>query len=158
MKMSPREAVDFVMRDAPGLLKRDKGHAPILFVFGEKENALTVFDLEDAESKQIGMLVAGVETAYLLPYCVAFVSEAWRSRTLPPDGEAVSDMPDREEVLRVVAENKEGDVEAVMIPFSRVGGEILLGEPIRSDFLTSHLLLLYWEGARKGWPRRTDHA
>lgn len=150
MTMSPKEAVDFIMRDAPGLLKRDKGHAPILFVFGEKDNAVTVFDFEDADSKQVGMLIAGLETAHLLPYCVAFVSEAWMSKTVPPDGKGVSDMPDREEILQVVAQNRDGDAALATVPFSRVGGEILLGEMTRSDAVIPHLLHLYWEGVAKG--------
>lgn len=132
------------------MLKEDKGHAPILFAFGEHENAVALLDFKDTDSKHAAMLAIGQELVFLEPYCIVFVSEAWMSRSIPPKGKNVSDMPDREEVLQVVAQNREGEIKAVGIPFSRVGNEILLGEQIEGDRVESYLLELFWKGVKLG--------
>ena len=149
MKMTSQEAIDRILEQAPHVLKEDKYHAPILFVFGEHENAIVLIDFKDTESKYLAMLTTGKKLAFLKPYCIAFISEAWMSRTVPPEGKYVSDMPDKQEVLQVVAQNLEGEIKAAAIPFSRVGKEILLGEPMESSEVESYLLDLFWRGVRE---------
>lgn len=146
MKMTPQEAISSILEQAPHILKEDKHHAPMLFVFGEHENAIVLLEFKDADSKHAAMLTTGQKLAFLKPYCIAFIAEAWMSRTIPPEGKYVSEMPDKEEVLQVVAQNREGEIKAVAIPFSRVGKEILLGEPIESSEVESYLLELFWKG------------
>jgi hypothetical protein len=148
--MTLQEAIDSILEQAPRVLKEDKYHAPILFVLGERENAVVLLDFKDTDSKHATMLTTGQKLAFLKPYCVAFVAEAWMSRTIPPEGKHVSDMPDKEEVLQVVAQNQEGEIKAIAIPFSRVGKEIILGEPIESTEVESYLLELFWKGVRQG--------
>jgi len=149
MKMIPQKAIDHILEQAPHVLKEDKYHAPILFIFGEHENAIVLIDFKDTDSKYSAMLTTGEKLAFLKPYCIAFVSEAWMSRTVPPEGKHVSDMPDKQEVLQVVAQNLEGEIKAVAIPFSRVDKEILLGEPMESSEVESYLLELFWRGVRE---------
>jgi hypothetical protein len=150
MKMTPQKAIDHILEQAPHMLKEDKHHEPILFVFGEHENALVLLDFKDTDSKYSMMLAIGKKLAGYEPYCIAFVSEAWMSRTFPPEGKNVSDMPDKEEVLQVVAQSREGKIKAVAIPFSRVGKDIVLGDPIESSEVESYLLELFWKGVRQG--------
>lgn len=147
MKITPREAVDFILEEAPAMLKEDKFHAPILFVFGEKENAIVGLEFKDSEAKKAVMKSAGRVTAHVLPYCVAFVSEGWMTKRMPPEGKEIHDMPDKEECLIVVADNiYEKKMESAMIPFSRVGDEIILGETKILDYTESYLLRNYWHG------------
>lgn len=150
MKMTSQEAIDRILEQAPHVLKEDKYHAPILFIFGEHENAIVLIDFKDTASKYSAMLTTGEKFAFLKPYCIAFVSEAWMSRTVPPEGKYVSDMPDKQEALQVVAQNLEGEVKAAAIPFSRVGNDILFGEPMESSEADSDLLEVFWEGVRQG--------
>jgi len=149
MKMTLQKAIDSILEQAPQVLKEDKHHAPIFFVFGEHENAVVLLEFKDTDSKHVAMLTTGRKLAFLKPYCIAFVSEAWMSRIIPPEGKHVSDMPDKEEVLQVVAQNQEGNIKAVAIPFSRVGKDILLGEPVESSEVESYLLELFWRGVRE---------
>ena len=144
--MTPQEVIDIILSQAPKALKEDKSHAPILFVFGEREDALVSLDFVDTDSKIAAMLISGGKLAFLKPHCVAMVCEAWMSRTMPPNGKAVSDMPDRQEALQLIAQNREGDTKAVTIPFSRVGDEIVLGEPVVGEEVESYLLELFWKG------------
>ena len=150
MKITPQKAIDHILEQAPHMLKKDKRHEPILFIFGEHENAVVLLDFKDTNSKYSMMLAVGKKLAILEPYCIAFISEAWMSRTFPPEGKNVSDIPDKEEVLQVVAQSREGKIKAVAIPFSRVGKDILLGEPIESSEVESFLLELFWRGVRQG--------
>ena len=150
MKITPQKAIDHILEQAPHMLKEDKRHEPILFVFGEHENAVVLLDFKDTDSKYSMMLAVGKKLATYEPYCIAFISEAWMSRTFPPEGKNVSDIPDKEEVLQVVAQSREGKIKAVAIPFSRVGKDILLGEPIESSEVESFLLELFWRGVRQG--------
>lgn len=147
--MTPQEAISSILEQAPHILREDKHHAPMLFVFGEHENAIVLLEFRDTDSKHAAMLAAGRKLAFLQPHCIAFVAEAWMSRTIPPEGKRVSEMPDKQEVLQVVAQNQEGEIKAVAIPFSRVGKEILLGEPIESSEVESYLLELFWRGVTK---------
>jgi hypothetical protein len=148
-RITLQEAIDFILKQAPHVLKEEKHHAPIIFVFGEHENAVSLFDFKDIDSKDAAMLAIGQKLAYLEPYCVVFVSEGWMSRTMPPEGKHVSEMPDKEEVLQVVVQNREGEAKAVAIPFSRIGKEILFGEGIESSEVESYLLELFWRGVRQ---------
>jgi len=149
MKMTPEKAIDCILEQAPQTLKQFKHHAPVLFAFGEHESATVVIKFKDTNSKYSAMLTAGKKLAFLKPYCVVFVSEAWMSRTVPPEGKHVSDMLDKQEVLQVVAQNLEGEIKAAAIPFSRIDKEILLGEPMESSEVESYLLELFWRGVRE---------
>jgi len=148
MKMTPQKAIDYILKQAPKMLKEDKHHAPILFVFGDHENAIVLIEFKDTNSKYSAMLTTGKKLAFLKPYCVAFVSEAWMSKTFPLEGKHVSEMPDKQEALQAIAQNLEGKIKAVAIPFSRIGNEILFGEPIESSEAESDLLEVFWEGVR----------
>lgn len=147
--ITPKQAVAHIVEQAPAILKQDKGHAPMLFVFGDIDNGAVLLDFRDADSKHRAMLAAGEKASYLQPYCVAFVSEAWMSKTIPSEGKAVHDMADKEECLIVVAQNKDGETESAAIPFSRVGGEILLGETLYAPDTEAYLLKLFWKGVRE---------
>ena len=147
--MTPKEAVDSILEKAPAILKQDKYHAPMLFVFREKEDAIVLPVFKDADSKHEAMLAAGRKVAHLHPYCVALISEAWMAKQIPPEGKAVHDMPDKQECLHVVAQNIEGEMQAAAIPFSRVGGEILLGETMYAPYAESYLLELFWKGVER---------
>jgi hypothetical protein len=92
------------------------------------------------------MMAAGANAAHLHPYCVAFVSEAWMSRTIPPKGKRVVEMPDKQECLIVVAQNKDAATESAMIPFTRVSDEIFLGETEWAPEAESPLLESFWKG------------
>jgi len=147
MKMTPKEAIDLILQKAPSILQKDKFHAPILFVFGERGDCLIGLEFKNSEAKRKAITKAGMTSAHLLPYCIAFVSEAWTAKQFPPEGKAVHDMPDKEEALVVVVDSVyEQKIESAMIPFSRVGGEILLGETKIMDYAESYLLGNYWHG------------
>jgi len=149
MKMTLKEAIDSILKIAPSILAEDKYHAPILFVFGEKENAAAFIELRDPAAKHEAMRAAGRNTAYLRPYCIAFVSEAWMAKQMPPEGRRVAEMPDKEECLVVAAQSKTGETECAAIPFNRVGGEVILGETIHAPEVESYLLELFWEGVKE---------
>ena len=146
MQMTPQQAVDFIFSKAPGILKQDKAFVPMLFIFGEKRYVIVLFKFEDAEYKRAVMRITGWDFAHLKPYCIGFVSEAWMSNIVPPEGKGVSEMPDRKEVLQIVAQGRDGEAVAEAVPFSRTKGEIVLGEPIRSSEVRAYLLDLFWEG------------
>ena len=131
------------------MLKKDRYHAPMLFVFGESENAVVLIDFKDTDSRHAVMLAAGRRVSFLQPYCVAFVSEAWMAKRFPPEGMEVHDMPDKEECLQIVAQNEEGETQAAAIPFTRVASEILLGETMYAPQAESYLLELFWKGTRE---------
>lgn len=153
MKMTAQEAIGLILRQAPGILQKDKYHAPILFVFGESEDALVMPDFHDTESKHATMLISGGKLASLKPQVVVLVCEAWMSRTMPPEGMGVSDLPDRIEVLHVIAQSSDRNTEAVSIPFTRVDGEIVLDKPILGHEVESYLLELFWQGVSLGQSR-----
>ena len=148
--ITPREAIDSIIDKAPEILQQDKHHAPMLFVFGEADNAIVLLEFTDADSKHASMLAAGKRVRFLYPYCVALVSEAWISKTIPPKGKAVHDMADKEECLLVAAQNEEGETESAMVPFSRVVGEVLLGETMYAPHAEAYLLRLFWKGVGEG--------
>ena len=149
MKMTPEKAIDRILEKAPQTLKHFKHHDSVLFAFGEHESATVVIKYRDTNSKYSAMLTAGKKLAFLKPYCIAFVSEAWISKTFPPEGKNVSDMSDKQEALQAIAQNLEGEIKAIAIPFFRVGNEILFGEPIESSEAESYLLELFWRGVRE---------
>jgi len=150
MKMTPKEAIDHILEDAPGILQKDKYHAPILFIFGEKENAIALIEFKDSRSKRKAMWAAGIKAAPLQPYCIAFVSEAWMAKQFPPEGKEIHDMPDKEECLVVAAQSIDRETQVAAIPFSRVGGEVILGETIYTPETASYLLELFWRGVAEG--------
>ena len=69
---------------------------------------------------------------------------------MPPEGKEVHDMPDREESLVIVAEDTRGESWIVSTPFSRIGGEIAMGEATSGENTRAFLLEWFWQGARKG--------
>jgi len=147
MKMTTSKIIDLILQKAPSMLQEDKCHIPILFVFGEMGDSIIALEFKNSEAKQKAITKAGMATAHLLPYCIAFVSEAWAAKQFPPEGKAIHDMPDKEEALVVVADSVyEKKMESAMIPFSRVGGEIILGETKIMDYAESNLLGNYWRG------------
>lgn len=149
-EMTPEEAVNRILETATEMLKKDGRHAPILFIYGGRGDAIALVDFRDEESKHRAFLKAGVAAARLQPYLVAFVDEAWMSRTIPPRGKAVSDMPDRQDCLIAAAQDERGRMHCVLVTISRAGGTIQLGEPLRSDSVQLSLLDLFWEGVRLG--------
>jgi hypothetical protein len=146
--MTPKQAIENIIEQAPAVLKKDKFHAPILFVFGEKESAVVLLRFPKPELKHKVMMATGAKVAHLRPNCIAFVSEAWMSRTIPPEGKRVAEMPDKQECLIVIAQNKEGETESVAIPFSKVGNEIFLGQTEWAPEAESPLLESFWKGVR----------
>lgn len=147
MRMTTREIIDLILKKSPSMLQEDKYHAPILFVFGEMGNSIIALEFKNSEAKRKSITKAGMVSAHLLPYCIAFVSEGWMAKRFPPEGKEIHDMPDKEECLIVVADNVyEKKMESAMIPFSRVGGEIILGETEILDHTESCLLGNYWHG------------
>ena len=147
--MTPKQAVDTVLERAPAILKKDKYHAPILFVFGQTENAVVLIEFKDAEQKHAAMFLVGKKLSHLHPHCIAFVSEGWMAKRFPPEGKAIHDMPDKEECLVIAAQSINGETQSAAIPFSRVAGEIILGETISSPEAQSYLLELFWKGTRE---------
>jgi len=147
MKMTTSKNIDLILQKAPSMLQEDKYHAPILFVFGEIGDCIIALEFKNSEAKQKAITKAGEASAHLLPYCIAFVSEGWMAKRFPPKGKEIHDMPDKEECLIVVADNiYEKKMESAMIPFSRVGGEIIFGETRIMDSAESYLLGNYWHG------------
>lgn len=147
MRMTTREIIDLILKKSPSILQEDKYHVPILFVFGEMGDGIIALEFNNSEAKQKAITKAGMTSAHLLPYCIAFVSEGWVAKRFPPEGKEIHDMPDKEECLIVVADNVyEKKMESAMIPFSRVGGEIILGETKIMDYAESYLLGNYWRG------------
>jgi len=144
--MTPKEALDFVLDKAPAILKKDKYHVPILFVFGERDNAIVGIEFKDAEQKHAAMFLTGKKLAHLHPHCIAFVSEGWMAKRFPPEGKEIHDMPDKEECLVIAAQSINGETQSAAIPFSRVAGEIILGETIYAPAAESYLLELFWKG------------
>lgn len=150
-EISPKEAIGFILEHATAMLKRDKFHIPILFIFGKRGYTLIVIeaDLGDSKMKREAMTKAGMETAHLLPYCIAFISEAWMARKFPPEGKEVHDMEDKEECLAIAANSISTEEEAsAFIPFSRVGEEIILGETEFAEHAEAYLLDNYWRGVQ----------
>jgi hypothetical protein len=149
-EMTPEEAVNRILEEAIKMLKKDGHYAPILFVYGREGDAVALVDFRDEDSKHRAFLMAGVAAARLQPYLVAFVDEAWMSRTIPPKGKAVSNMPDRQDCLIAAAQDERGRMHCVLTPISRAGGTVQLGEPLRSDNAQLSLLDLFWEGVKLG--------
>jgi hypothetical protein len=147
-QLTPKQAIENIIEQAPAVLKKDKYHAPILFIFGEEEDAIVLMHFPKPEAKHKVMTAAGAKASHLHPYCVAFVSEAWMNRTIPPEGKRVAEMPDKQECLIVIAQNKEGETESAAIPFSKVGDEIFLGETEWAPEAESPLLESFWKGVR----------
>ena len=147
--ITPREAIDNILDKVLATLKEDGSHAPILFVFGQKENAIALLDFKDTESKHEMMLAAGRRARYLEPYCIAFVSEAWFTKELPPEDKEIHDMPDKQECLHVTAQSKDSVTESATIPFNRVGEGIFLGETMYAPYTESYLLSLFWQGVNE---------
>ena len=151
MEVTAQEAVDFVSERAQLIFKQDKHHAPMVFAFGRKRNAVALLNkFDDVDFKPSAVFNAGWELADSVPYCAVFVSEAWLSATIPPEGASVSDLPNRQEVLQIIAQRFDGETQAMVIPFTRIGNEILFGEPIQSDTVKSYLFELFWKGVMKG--------
>lgn len=148
--MTPEEAVNRILEEAIKMLKKDGHHSPILFVYGRKGDAVALVDFRDEDSKHRAFLMAGVAAARLQPYLVAFVDEAWMSRTIPPKGKAVSNMPDRQDCLIVAAQDERGGMHCVLVTISSAGNTIQLGEPMRFDSAQLSLLDLFWEGVKLG--------
>ena len=147
--ITPREAIDNIFDKVLATLKEDNYHAPILFIFGKKENAIALLDFKDTESKHEMMLAAGRRARYLEPYCIAFVSEAWMTKDIPSEGKEIHDMPDKQECLHVTAQSKDGVTKGATIPFNRIGKEIFLGETLYAPYIESYLLSLFWQGVNE---------
>ena len=147
--VTPREAIEFLIDKAPATLKENKSHAPIVFVFGRKENAIALLRFKNSEAKYGMMLATGRRARYLEPYCVAFISEAWMLTGIPPEGKQVHDMSDKQECLQVKAQSKDGITEGATIPFNRIGKEIFLGETMYAPYTESNLLSLFWEAVNE---------
>jgi len=94
------EAVKRVHDAAIENLKQDGHVIPALIVEG-KENA--IISLSGAKDKYEAMRKAGQLVAHLAPLTVICISEAWVSRKIPPEGKNVSEMPDRQECISIVA-------------------------------------------------------
>ncbi len=147
--VTPREAIEFLIDKAPATLKENNSHAPIVFVFGKKENAIALLRFKNSEVKYEMMLATGRMARYLEPYCVAFISEAWMLTGVPPEGKQVHDMSDKQECLHVTAQSKDGVTKGATIPFNRIGKEIFLGETLYAPYIESYLLSLFWQGVNE---------
>jgi len=146
--MTAKEAVDYILKDTPSILEESEAHTPMLFIFGDKGSIVVTLNFEDLKSKEMAMFVAGIEAAYLMPYCVALISEASMRKTIPLDSKQAKDMPDREKCLQVVGQSKDGEVQDAAIPFVQIGRVMLLGQTTAHPVAESYLLDLFWEGTK----------
>lgn len=156
MEVTPKEAVDFISKRAPFMLKEQKEHAPILFIFGKEKTEIALLEGIEPETKNKAMRMLGAETARISPYCIAFVSEAWMKRLDMEElgkmkiEKSVRDMEGKEECLAIAAKNIMGEEVGATIPFSRIGGEIILGETTYSEAIKCYLLDEFWYGVKEG--------
>ena len=130
-------------------LKQDGYVVPVLIVEG-KENAIV--SLSGAKDKYEAMRQAGRKAAFLSPSVVIFISEAWVARKMPPEGEAVHDMLDKQECISIVAQKSSGEGYACFVPFSKVGKQIFIGETEwlpEGGVVQANLLKPFWLGVKE---------
>ena len=144
-----RTGEDLLTR-AKEILKRDGYHSPTVLVFGQHERAIVQLEFNTPEEKYGAMYVVGRHLASTKPMCVAFVSEAWMSTRMPEQGQSIADMPDRQEVLGVAVQTRRLRIWSAVVPFVKVGQEIVFGEPIQGSDVDSYLLEEFWRGVIDG--------
>ena len=148
--MNLRRTGEDLLSKAKETLKRDGHHAPMVFVYGERDNAIVLLEFSNAEEKYRAMYAIGRQLARVYPVAVAFVCEAWMSDSLPEHGQRVADMPDRGEGLAVAIQTRRLRTWSVALPFTHVGEEFIFGEPISGADAESELLEEFWRGVIDG--------
>lgn len=150
MTTTPKEAVLHLAERAPVLLKKE-GHLELtLFIYGVKgEVAILSMDVLSHDLLHPAMKTIGQNCPLVMPTCVAVVSEAWTTTHVPSGGKSPADMPDAKQVVLVIAQDRQGNSYSATIPFSNVGGEILLDETEYKEkdvAVRSPMLKAFWEG------------
>jgi hypothetical protein len=145
--MSSRK-LDICKKAAMEVLVEKGSLQPVLMVTGVFGNAVATLDFEEGVDKAKVMESVGFKTANLLPYEVIFVTEAWMSHRVPEEGQRVSEMPDREECIVILEDSADGRMSGCIIPFARIGKEIVFGESIESKpgNAESRITERYWKG------------
>ena len=144
--MDPRPTAEHLLDQAKETLKRDGHHAPVLFVYGKRENVVVLLEFSTPDEKYTAMYVIGRSLAGMHPVGVGFVSEAWMSTSMPDEGKQIADMADKTEALAVTAQTRRLRTWSVVVPFVKVGQEIIFGEPMQGADVESDLLDHFWRG------------
>jgi len=144
--VDPRPTAEHLLDQAKETLKRDGHHAPVLFVYGAHENAVVLLEFNTPDEKYATMYVIGRSLARMRPAAVGFVSEAWMSDKMPDEGKQIADMPDKTEALAITVQTHRLRTWSVVVPFVKVGQEIIFGEPMQGADVESDLLDHFWRG------------
>jgi len=145
-----RRTGEDLLAKAKETLKRDDHHAPMVFVYGEHDDAIVLLEFSNAEEKYAAMYIIGRRFAGMHPVSVAFVCEAWMSSQVPEKGQSVADMPDRQEALGVAVQTRRLKIWSETLPFVHVGEEIVFGELLSGVDAESDLLEEFWRGVIDG--------
>ena len=148
--MNLKRTGEDLLAKAREILKRDGRHAPMVFVYGEHDDAIVLLEFTNGEEKYRAMYAVGRRLAGMHPVAVAFVCEAWMSTTMPPKGTSVSEMADRQEVIAVAIQTRRLRIWSATMPFIHVGGEIVFGELLSGVEAESELLEEFWRGVIDG--------
>lgn len=133
--VTPEDLVAAYMEQGPGCIKSGLCYNPTLFVYGEKGKTRIIITgaPEELEAFSQSMLVAGNEAAHVEPYCVVLLAFMKEPRAFV-----------------VAAQRREDGLTSTCgIPFTEVGGEIILGE---AELVIPHkklfpLFQAFWSGA-----------
>ncbi len=114
-EVTPEGLVNCYMGDADELILAGFRHLPTLFVYGEKGR--TRIGIKDApgdiDAFTGSMLIAGSKAAHVVPYCVILLMFVYEPQAYVAAAQRWSDKY----------------TVSVGIPFTEVGGQIVLGEP-----------------------------
>ncbi len=148
--MDLKRTGELLLDQAKRVLKQDGYHAPVVLVYGQHERTVVLLEFADVDSKYLAMYSIGRLHSWMKPLAVAFVSEAWWSGSLPDAGQRVADMPDKQEVLSVAVQTRTLRTWSVVMPFVKLGEEIVFGESMSGVDAESSLLEEFWRGVIDG--------
>ena len=148
MEPVAKQTFDQIVEVAHTVL-RDQGSHPAVFFVGGKDGS-AMAPLTETDFVYGAAFAAGFTSAHIHPYYVVFVSEGWLSKGVPSRGEDIRNMPDTQECLRVVMQDRRGETMSVITPFTRIANEVYLGETLPSVEITFSVLDVFWEGVRQG--------
>ena len=144
-----KELVDKAVSD----LKEKGNLQPMLIVDGVLGQAIVMMEFPEEVSKRTVIEEAGRAVAEILPFGVAIITECWTAKTMPQPGQHLCDMPDREEAISILYWEQGKEIDALLVPFTRVGTEIVLGETSTPDpgtKVAAPILAPFWIGVAKG--------
>ena len=148
--MDIQRKAEGLLDQAKEILKRDGSHAPIVIVYGQRENSAVLLEPPTPDAKYGAMYVLGLVHSPLGPQAVAFICEAWMSTQTPPEGVSVGEMPDRQEALCVAVQTRRLSGYSIVLPFVKVGEEVVFGEPVQGSDVDMHLFEYFWRGVLDG--------